>query len=339
MRKLYIVLLIICASSLLTVYAQGTSSGYKVVKKIHLDGDGKWDYLFSDDASGRLYVSHGDRIHIIDESKGTELGAITGLEGVHGIAIAPDFAKGFISTKNDNMVIIFDTKSFKVIEKVNAEGKSPDAILFDPYSKKVFVCNGHSNNATVIDPATDKIVATIAFSGNPEFSATDGKGKIYINLEDAGKIVVVNAVTYKVENEWSLAPGKEPTGLALDNENHLLFSVCANNLMVVMNAESGKVVTTLPIGNKPDGCGFDPGLKRAFSSNGEGTMTIVQESAGGKFTVLENFPTQKGAKTMTVNKLTHHVYTTSADFQTPKEGGKPSPVPGSFTVLDIAPQL
>jgi YVTN family beta-propeller protein len=338
MRTIYIICLLICGSLLLTVHAQEVSPGYKIVNKINLNGDEKWDYLFSDDAAGRLYVSHGDRVHVVDQSTGAELGTITGLEGVHGIAIAPEFNKGFISTKNDNMVTIFDTKTFKVIEKIEAEGKSPDAILFDPFSRKVFVCNGHSNNATVLDPKTDKIVATIAFSGNPEFSVTDDKGKIYINLEDASKLAVVNATSYKVENEWPLAPGEEPSGLALDNENHRLFSVCSNNFMVVTDAISGRIITTLPIGNKPDGAGFDPGLKRAYSSNGEGTLTIVQENANGKFSVLENLPTQKGAKTMTVNKLTHHIYSSSADFETLKDGNKQSLVPGSFKVLDILPQ-
>ena len=338
MRILIFICVFICGNPLLSVHAQEVSSGYKIINKIHLEGNEKWDYLFSDDAAKRLYVSHGNMVQVVDEEKGTEIGRITGLDGVHGIAIAHDLNKGYITTKNDNAVTVFDTKTFKVSKKIEIPGKSPDAILFDLFSQKVFVCNGHSNNASVIDAKTDEIVATISLIGNPEFSVTDGKGKIFVNLEDKGKVAVINTTSFKVENVWSLGEGKEPTGLALDNDKHRLFSVCANNLMVVLDAESGNVITTVPIGNKPDGAAFDPGLKRAFSSNGEGTMTIVQEGADGKYTVLENLPTQKSAKTIAVNKLTHHAYLPSANFETPKEGGKPTVVPGSFVVLEIAPE-
>ncbi len=338
MRMLFFICVLICGNPLLSLHAQESSSGYKIMNKIPLEGNEKWDYLFSDDAAKRLYVSHGNMVQVVDEEKGTEIGRITGLDGVHGIAVAHDLNKGYISTKNDNAVTVFDTKTFKVSKKIVIPGKSPDAILFDLFSQKVFVFNGHSNNASVIDAKTDEIVANISFTGNPEFSVTDGKGRVFVNLEDKGKVDVINSKSFKVENEWSLGEGKEPTGLALDNDRHRLFSVCANNLMVVLDAETGKVITTVPIGGKPDGAAFDPGLKRAFSSNGEGSLTIVQEGADGKYAVLETFPTQKGAKTMTVNKLTHHAYLPSANFETPTEGGKPTVAPGSFVILDIAPK-
>ncbi|MEI6683916.1 MAG: DUF5074 domain-containing protein [Bacteroidota bacterium] len=337
MRILLFICVFFCGIPLLSVHAQEGSSGYKIINKIRLEGNEKWDYLFSDDAAKRLYVSHGNMVQVVDEEKGTEIGRITGLDGVHGIAIAHDLNKGYISTKNDNAVTVFDTKTFKVIKKIEISGKSPDAILFDLFSQKVFVFNGHSNNASVIDAKTDEIAANISLTGNPEFSATDGKGKIFVNLEDQGKVAVINSKSFKVENVWSLGEGKEPTGLAIDNDKHRLFSACANNLMVVLDAETGNVITTLPIGGKPDGAAFDPGLKRAFSSNGEGTLTIIQEGTDGKYTVLENLPTQKSAKTMTVNKLTHHAYLPAANFETPKEGGKATVVPGSFVVLEIAP--
>ena len=338
MKKLFIFVIgILLAGSAFAGNVPKTA--YKIVNKIHLQGDEKWDYLFSDDAAGLLYVSHGNMVQVVDEAKGELVGKIEGLNGVHGIAIAPALNKGFISTKNDNSVTIFDTKTYKVIQKLEVTGKSPDAILFDTFSQKVFVFNGHSDNVTVLNAETNAIVATIALSGNPEFSATDGKGKIYANLENKSSIVVINATTFKVENVWPLAPGEEPTGLALDNENHRLFSVCANKLMVVVDAETGKIITTLPTGEKTDGAAFDPSLKYAYSSNGAGTVTVVKEENKDTFAVLENIATQKGAKTIAVNKKTHHIYLPTAEFETTPGVEKPKLLPGTFVVLDISPQL
>lgn len=337
MKKLQYLLIIFFCGSFITLQAQ-PASNFKIVNKIHADGDEKWDYMFSDDLASRLYVSHGKMVQVIDESKGEVAGKIENLDGVHGIAIAPALHKGFISTKNDNSVTVFDTKTFAVIKKIAIDGKSPDAILFDPFSQKVFVFNGHSNNATVINAENLEILATIALSGNPEFSATNGKGKIYVNLESASSIAVINTSTYKVENVWPIAPGTEPTGLALDNESHRLFSVCANKLMVITNAETGKIITTLPIGEKCDGCAFDPGTKCAYSSNGDKTLTVVKEGINDNFTVVENFPTQQGARTIAVNKLTHHVYLPAADFEQAADGQKAKIKSGSFVILDIIAQ-
>jgi YVTN family beta-propeller protein len=337
MKKITVVLIILMTAGF--VYSQSSAKGgYKIANKFHLEGDEKWDYLFSDDASGRVYVSHGSMVQAVDETSGKEVGKITNLDGVHGIAIAPGLNKGFISTKNDNSVTIFNTKTFEVIKKIEVTGKSPDAIFFDSFSQKVFVFNGHSNNVTVMNAETNETVTTIALEGNPEASATDGKGKIYVNLEDASKIAVINASTYKVENVWSIAPGSEPTGLALDNETHRLFSVCANKLMVVVDSETGKVITTLPIGEKCDGAAFDPALKCAYSSNGEGTVTIVKEVNKDSFVVSETINTQKGAKTITLNKQTHHIYLSSADFEAQTGTTKAKLIPNTFVVLDISPQ-
>ena len=337
MKKIRFILILLLGSSFLFLHAQ-TAPALKIVNRIHCEGDEKWDYLFSDDQSGYLYVSHGKMVQVIDQAKGEVIGKIEDLDGVHGITIAPSLHKGFISTKNDNSVTVFDTKTFKVIKKLVVDGKSPDAILFDSFSQKVFVFNGHSNNATVINAENNEIVTNIALSGNPEFSATNGKGKIYVNLESASSIAVINASTYKVENVWSIAPGAEPTGLALDNETHRLFSVCANKLMVIVNAETGKVITSLPIGEKCDGAAFDPGLKFAYSSNGDKTITVIKEGINDSFSVVENFPTQEGARTITVNKLTHHIYLPAADFEAAQTGQKGKIKPGTFVVLDIIAQ-
>jgi len=336
MRKIHFISVLILGSSLLSVQAQ-TASNYKIVNKIHLEGDEKWDYLYSDDQAGRLYVSHGSMVQVVDEAKGEVVGKITGLSGVHGIAIAPALNKGFISSGKDSSVTVFDTKTFQVITKVTV-GKGPDAIMFDPFSKKVFVFNAKANSVSVLNAETNKVESTIPLAGNPEFSVSDGKGKVYVNLENASCIAVINSFTLKVENVWPLAPGEEPTGLALDNENQRLFSVCANKVMVVIDAETGKVITNLPTGEKTDGAAFDPELKMAYSSNGEGTLTIVKEVDKDSFKVMDNLQTQKGAKTITVNKKTHHVYLPTASFDTPKAGEKPKVVPGTFIILDIVPQ-
>ena len=314
------------------------TDSYKIVTKIHLDGDERWDYLFSDDQAARLYVSHGGIVQVVDENKDEVIGKISGMNGVHGIAIATALNKGFISSGRDSSVTIFDTKTFQVITRITVTGKNPDAILFDPFSKKVFVYNGKTNNATVINAENNQIVATIPLDGKPEFSVSDGKGKVFVNIEDKSKIAVINSLTNKVENVWSVSPGEEPSGLAIDNETHRLFSVCNNKLMVVVDAENGKVITTLTIGEKTDGAAFDPELKCAYSSNGDATLTVVKEENKDKFNVLANVSTQKGARTIAVNKLTHHIYLPSANFETQKEGERPKMVPGTFVVLDVVPQ-
>ena len=337
MKKIIYTLTVILGSSFLFLNAQ-TVSDFKIVNKIHLEGDEKWDYLFSDDLNSRLYVSHGSMVQVVDESKGTLVGKISGMNGVHGIAIAPELSKGFISSGKDSSVVVFDTRTLQVITKITVTGKGPDAIMFDSFSKKVFVFNGKSNNATVIDAATNKIVATIPLDGKPEFSVSDGRGKVYVNLEDKSSIAVINPTTCKVEHVWPIAPGEEPTGLALDNVTHRLLSVCGNKLMVITDAGSGKVISTLPIGEKSDGTAFDPGVKRAYSSNGDKTMTIVKEGTDGKFSVMNNFPTQEGARTITINKMTHHTYLSAADFDPAQEGQKPKITPGTFVILDIVAQ-
>jgi YVTN family beta-propeller protein len=335
MKKIKIFALAIL--SVCFVFTKALAAGsYKIVNKIIIEGNEKWDYIFSDDSTSRLYVSHGSQVVVIDEVTGKVTGKISDLKGVHGIAIAPKLNKGFISTKMDNTVTIFDTNTFEVIKKVVVTGTNPDAILFDSFSQKVFVCNGHSNNATVIDAVTNGIVATIKLTGNPEYSQSDRKGKIYINLEDASSIAVINATTYKVENVWPLAPGTEPTGLALDNKSHRLFSACANKLMIVVDAETGKVITNLPIGERVDGAGFDPESKCAFSSNGDATMTVVKEDENDQYSVVANVPTQKGARTIAVNKKTHHIYLPAADFEAPAAGQKSGKmISGSMVILDI----
>jgi YVTN family beta-propeller protein len=313
-------------------------SGYKIINQIHLEGDGGWDYLSVDESSSRLYVSHATMALVVDLKTGKQVGKIPDTNGIHGIAAVPSLNKGFTSNGRDSSVTVFDLKTLEVTGKIKGTGKNPDAILYDPFSQKIYTFNGGSSSATVIDPKENKIIATIPLDGKPEFPQSDGKGKIYVNIEDKSEISQINATTFKVEKSWFIAPGEEPSGLALDRETNRLFSVCGNKLMVVSDAVAGKVVTTLPIGDRCDGVAFDPGLKRAYSSNGDGTITVVQEVNKDTFKVLENIVSEKGARTIAVDKSTHRLYLPTAEFGPAQEGTRRPPVvPGSFKVLEVAP--
>ena len=320
---------------LTSLNSQAQKSEYRVVKSIQLTGDGGWDYLSVDEVNQKLFVSHSSQVNVVDLKTGEQIAVIPETNGVHGIAIANDLNKAFISCGKDSSVSVVDLNTFKLIANVTGTGKNPDAILYDPFSKKVFTFNGRSSNATAIDAVTLKVVANIPLSGKPEFSQTDGKGKIYVNIEDKSTITVINSVTLKVEKEWSIAPGEEPSGLALDNVNHRLFSVCGNKMMTISDAIAGKVITTVPIGDGCDGVAFDPITKRIFSSNGEGTMTVVQQVSIDEYKVLENFSTQQGARTITVNKTTHHLYLSTAELL--PGTGRRQAKPNSFRIIDIEP--
>ncbi len=328
--------------SLLGLNGQNTASGYKIVQKIHLDGDGFWDYLNADDATGMLYVSHGKMVHVVDMKTDKSVATITDVNGVHGIAIAPEFNKGFISNGADSNVTVFSTKDFSVIGKVPVTGRNPDAILYEPFTKSVITWNGRSSNATVIDAKTDKVIQTIPLPGKPEAAVSDGKGKVYVNIEDKSEVCMINTKTWKVEQTWSISPGEGPSGLALDNVTHRLFSA-TDKLMVVLDAETGKVIATLPTGGRVDGAGFDPGLKRAYSSCGEGELTVVQEESPNSFKVLENVPTQVGARTISVSAKTHKIYLPTAEFgpapEKTADNPRPRPTlkPGTFTILVVEP--
>jgi YVTN family beta-propeller protein len=282
-------------------------------------------------------------VQVVDLKTSKVVGTINDTPGVHGIALAEELNKAFISVGRNALVKVINFKTLELIADIKVTGQNPDAIMYDAYSQKVFVFNGGSSNATVIDAKTNLVVSTIPLEGKPEFPVSDGKGKIYVNIEDKSLISVIDLKSMKVEKSWPIAPGEEASGLALDNETHRLFAVCSNKLMVVVNALDGHVVTTLPIGDGCDGVKFDPGLKRAYSSNGDGTMTVVQETNKDSFKVLENVQTMPGARTLAVDTKTHHIYLPSAEFNPAPEAtagnSRPrrSPKPDSFFVLDIAP--
>jgi DNA-binding beta-propeller fold protein YncE len=327
----------------LNLRGQDVKSEYSIVNKIHLPGDGGWDYLSVDEAESRLFVSHSAVVLVVDLKTGLLAGTITETPGVHGIALAVDQNKAFISVGRNTSVKVVNFKTLALIADVKITGENPDAIMYDQFSKKVFVFNGRTANATVIDAVTNEVAGTIPLEGKPEFPVSDGKGKLYVNIEDKSLISVIDVKSLKVEKSWPIGPGEEPSGLALDNETHRLFSVCSNKLMVVIDALDGHIVTTLPIGDGCDGVKFDPELKRAYSSNGEGTMTVVQELNKDSFKVLENVITARGARTLAIDAKSHHIYLPSAEFNpspaatSENPNPRPSIKPGSFYVMDIAP--
>ncbi len=325
------------------VAAHAAPSRYKIANRFHLPGEDRWDYLKADADGGRVFVSHGTQTQVMDEKSGRLLGTIPDTKGVHGIALAGKRRKGYLSNGKDTSVTVFDLKTLATLGKIKVTGGNPDAILYDDFSGQVFTFNGKSGNATVIDPAADTVIATIELGGKPEEGAGDGKGHIYLNLEDKNAIAVIDAGTRKITRTFSMAPGEGPSGIAMDTEGNRLFSVCENKLLIVLDPASGKVVATVPIGAGVDGVVFDPGLKRIYASNGEGTLTVVQERDKDHFAVLETFPTQKGARTIALDPHTHHLFLSTAEFgpapvpsaENPK--GRPPVKPNSFTVLDVAP--
>lgn len=336
--RLFCALAVVVVAS--TLVSAGPS-GYHVAKKIVLGGEGGWDYLTVDSKARRVYISRGTHVMVVDADTGAVVGDIPNTNGVHGIAIVPDLNKGFISDGRDANVTIFDLTTLKVLGTTPA-GKNPDAILYDPASKRVFTFNGSSKDATAIDAKTGTVAGTIPLGGKPEFAVADENGHVFVNIEDTSEIVRLDSNKLAVENRWKIAPGEEPSGLAIDRKHRRLFSVCSNKLMVVVNADDGKIVSTLPIGAGTDAASFDPETGYAFSSNGDGTLTVAHEDSPDKYSVIENVPTLRRARTMALDGKTHQVYTVSAEFGTAPaptaEQPRPRPpmVPGTFTLLILS---
>jgi DNA-binding beta-propeller fold protein YncE len=317
-------------------------AGYHLVNKISLTGADGWDYLTMDSANHRLYVSRSTHVSVIDTSTGKVVGDIPDTAGVHGIALDPKTGHGFTSNGRSNTVTIFDIKTLKKIGETPV-GEGPDAIIFDPSSKRVFTFNGRAQTATALDAVSGKVVGTVALPGRPEFPVTDGKGHLYDNIEDKSEIVAIDAQALKVDNTWSLAPGDGPSGLTIDPKGRRLFAVCGNQKMIVMDADTGKVVATPTIGNGPDAAAYDGGAKLVFSPNGEdGTLTVLKQVSPNQYTVAATVTTQSGARTMTLDEKTHHLFTIAAQTVPPAPGvdqprWRRSYVDGSVTVLEFAP--
>jgi DNA-binding beta-propeller fold protein YncE len=312
---------------------------YHMMKKIGVGGEGGWDYLAVDSQARRLYVTHSDRVVVVDVDNGSKLGEIGNTPGVHGVALAPKLGRGFTSNGRENSVTIFDLKSLKELGRVKV-GTGPDAILFDPATRRVFTMNGRGGDATAIEAASGQVAGTIPLGGRPEFAVADGKGELFVNLEDKSELLALDARKLTVLHRWPLAPGEEPSGLAMDRAHRRLFSVCGNEKMVILDADSGHIVATPTIGRGPDACIFDSKRGLAFSSNGrDGTLTMIREESPDRFSEVAAVPTQTGARTMALDEKTGRVFLATAEFA-PQSTGAEAPrrraiVPGSFTILVV----
>jgi DNA-binding beta-propeller fold protein YncE len=317
------------------------SSGYAVIKKVKLGGEGGWDLLTIDPDAGRLYLSRATHVMVVDTKTLAVVGDIDGGDGVHGIALAPQLHRGFITNGKAGTVTVFDTQTLAKIATLQA-GKKPDAIMYEPTTKKVLCFNGKSEDVTAFDADFDAAKpaagTTLALGGAPELGVADGTGKVFVNLEDKSEVVQFDAAAMKVLNHWALAPGEAPTGIAMDRATRRLFIGCANQLMTIVDADSGKVIKTVPIDSRVDGAAFDDEAKVAFTSNGQGTLSVVKENGPNDFVALAAVTTQPGAKTLALDPKTHLIYLPTADF--PADAGtekKPKPLPGTFMILVVGP--
>ncbi|MGC2196971.1 MAG: YncE family protein [Terriglobales bacterium] len=332
--------LLVAGLVLLVVAATEAASapGYHIVNNWKLGGDGGWDYLKVDSAARRVYISRATRVTVIDADSGKPVGEIADTPGVHGIALIPEIGKGFTSNGREDTVSVFDLQTLKTLNKIKV-GNRPDAIWYDPATKRVFTFNAGSQDATALDAAKGEVVGTIPLGGKPEFAASDGKGTVFVNLEDKNQLFALDATKLTVKERWPLPGCDEPSGLAMDQKNRRLFVGCGNKVMLVVNGDNGKILATLPIGDGVDATAFDDETGLAFASCGEGVLTMVREDAPDKFSVVENIPTQKGARTMALDSKTHQVYTVTAKFgpapapTAAQPHPRPTILPDSFVVL------
>jgi len=308
-----------------------SASGYKIDRTFHIASGGGWDYISVGPNNNRVYVSHGGQVNILDEKTGDSVGVIPNTTGVHGIAFVQSLNKGYTSNGRLNNVTVFDLKTNAVLSQI-ATGQNPDAIMYDEYSKKIITCNGRSNDLSIVDPFTEKVVATIPVGGKPETAVSDNAGHIYVNIENKNEISKININTNKVEASWSIAPAEGPTGLAIDTKTMRLFAGC-DKLLVVVDANTGKMVDKLPIEDGCDGVAFDNGLQYVYASCGVGKLAIIQELSADKFKVLDNVDTKRSARTIAIDESTHEVFLPAADLEKAAAGERPKMIPGSFQIL------
>jgi DNA-binding beta-propeller fold protein YncE len=315
--------------------------GYKVVNTYKIGGEGGWDYLTADSAARRLYISRATHVIVLDLDSGKNVGDIADTPGVHGVALAPELGRGFTSNGREGTVSVFDLKTLVTSGKIKV-GEGPDAILYDPVTKRVFTFNGRSQDATAIDAASGKVLGTIKLDGKPEFAASDGKGEVFVNIEDKSELTVIDSNKLEVRAKWPLAPCESPSGLSMDKKNRRLFVGCDNKIMAVVDADSGKVLATPAIGDGVDATAFDDETGLAFASCGEGVLSVIREDSPVKFGVAESVPTQAGARTLALDSKTHKVYVVTAKFGPPPAATAENPhprrsiVPDTFVVLVVA---
>ncbi len=306
------ILVVVALSLSLFAASAQTTSGYRITQKIPVAGQGGWDYLSVDETARQLYVSHGTQVEVLNVDSGAIVGKIENTPGVHGIAIAPELGRGFVSNGQSSTVTIFDLKTLKAIAEVPV-GKKPDAIISDPATSRVLAFNGGSNSATAIQAADGKVAGTVDLGGGPEFAVADGSGYVYDNLEDESLVLKINSRSLKIERRWPTAPCASPSSIAMDRPNRRLFLGCRSKVMAVMNADTGQVIATLPIGDHVDATVFDADSRLIFNSNGEGTITVIRQDSPDKYSVVENVKTLPKAKTMALDPKTHQLFLSTAE--------------------------
>lgn len=335
MKKNLSSVIILLALLPFTGFSQGNKP-FHILKTFHIASAGGWDYIAVGPDNGRLYASHGTQVNILDKTTGDSIGVIDNTLGVHGIAFDRSLNRGFTSNGRLNNVTVFDLKSNAIITQIPA-GQNPDAILYEPFTKKIITCNGRSKNLSIIDPASNKLLDSIAVGGKPETAVSNEAGKLFVNIEDKNEIVEVDLKSMRVEAHWPINPGEEPTGLVYDKKSNRLFAGCGNKFLIEVNASSGAVVSSFPIGDGCDGVGFDTETKNIFTSNGEGTLSVFHVNPDGKTEAVATVTTKRGARTITVDSKTHLIYLPTADFEAqPSPGqGRPKMIPGTFQVLVV----
>ena len=332
----------ILSLSLAAVAVAAAGPGYHVIKTYKLGGEGGWDYLTVDASARRFYISRGTHVIVLDADSGKNVGDIPDTPGVHGIALAPELGKGFVSNGREGTVTVFDIKTLAPVGSKIKVGENPDAILYEPATKRVFTFNGRSQDSTAIDAASGKVLGTIKLDGKPEFAASDAKGEVFVNIEDKSELTVIDPNKLEVKVKWPLAPCTEPSGLALDRKNRRLFVGCDNKMMAVVDADSGKVLATPAIGEGVDATAYDDETGLAFASCGEGVLTVVREDSPQKFSVVENVKTEPGARTMALDTKTHNLFTVTAKFGPPPAATADNPhprrtiLPDTFEVLVLS---
>ena len=331
---------VVFTSLIVTSTTLAQTPQYQLIKKTVIGGEGGWDYLSVDSENRRIYVSHSTKVEVLNADTHEKVGEIPDLKGVHGVIAVPKIGRGITTNGRSNTATIFDLKTLKPIVELPT-GKNPDALLYDEFSKRVFIFNHSDVTTTVIDIEAGKVVGTVDVGGTAlEAGASDEKGTIFVNLEDIHEIVSFDAKTLAIKSRWKIAPGEEPTGLALDTKTKRLFSVCHNGWMMVVDSEKGNVVAQVPIGKRVDGVVFNPKTKRAFSSNGEGTLSVVEEVSANEFKLVETIKTEVGARTIAMDTKTGHVFVITAQYgETPAATAevpnpRPKVVPGTFMILE-----
>lgn len=326
-------LIVLATIGLLAIVASGAD--YKVVDTWKLGGDGGWDYLIADSDGHRLFIARGTRVMVVDTESGKQVGEIPETPGVHGIALDYEIGRGFTSNGREDTVSVFDLKSLAVEKKIKV-GSGPDAILYDPFSKRVFTFNGkgHDRTATAVDASKGEVVGRIELGGKPEFAVTDEKGTVLVNIEDTSELVAFDPQKLAVKSRWKLTDCEEPTGLSIDRKDRRLFAGCGNKKMAVVDADSGKVVASPAIGEGCDATAFDPDRGLAFASAGDGTITVIKKQGGDTYSVVETVTTQRSARTMTIDLKTHRLFTVAAKVGPPPERKME---PDSFVVLMLEP--